>query len=239
MKRVKIIALLSALITAALLFVFLNQLDEPVEVSTQKVITASVDIPSNTTITESMLSAVELPEQAVLQNALKDQELAVGKTANSSILTGEQILSDKLVTPGGDSNETLAYAIDPQMRAITIAVDAVKGISGMLKPRDHVDLLADFEVEDKEGNTISYTTLLAEDLTVLAVDHLLREHEVVIDEESPGGTYATITVQATPKQAMEISFGEYNGQLRAILRSPLDDKLTQLPEITLSQLLAD
>ncbi|MDD4583792.1 MAG: Flp pilus assembly protein CpaB [Eubacteriales bacterium] len=233
MKKVKWIALLSAVAVGVLVYLFLNSLNEP-EIGLEKgVVTASVNIPSNTTITESMVIVKKLPEVAVLQNSIDDAELVIGKAASSDIVAGEQLLSDKLVTPGDSGSGTLAYAIEPDMRAITISVDATKGLAGMLKPQNKVDIIGQFDSEGQD--TASYATLVGENLTVLAVDAVLDKSGSKEEGESPA--YTTITLQVTPKQALEISIAEHKGQLKAVLRSPLDEKLTNLHSVTYQQVM--
>jgi Flp pilus assembly protein CpaB len=82
----------------------------------------------------------------------------------------------------------------------------------------------------------SYTMLVLENVTVIAVDRVLSEKGKV-SSESPA--YATLTLEVTPEQAMELNMAQAEGQLRAILRSPLDDKITELPGITLEEILRE
>lgn len=249
MKKVKIIALISAVVTALLLYFFLNSLNKTT-VETQKVsvVVAIADIPADTAITEEMITVTQLPAEAVVGGALNSSFDAIGKIAKSAIYTGEQLLSSKLVTAGDSENDTLAYAIEPGMRAITIAVDSTTGLSSMLTPGDHIDLIGEFLVKVVDTNVsdttqvsdevsdleVSYTVMVLENITVLAVDNVLSQSGT-----AEGGTiaYATITLQVTPEQAMTLSMAQYEGELRAILRSPLDEKETNQPSLTLDDVL--
>ena len=237
MKKVKILALISAVIVAFLLYNFLITLSEPASVEVLKtvVITASVDIAPNTIITEDMLKTTELPVEAVHVDAIGETILAIGKVSSSEIMAGEQILSSKLISvEGGSGNGTLAYEIKKGTRAITIGVGNLSGLAGMIKPKNTVDVIAQFEKADPlavgDEKTKYYTTMLAENVTVLAVDNVISQDGKVPDEN--GETYTSVTLQVTSVQAMEISMSEYKGQLRLILRSPLDDSITSLPSIT-------
>ncbi|MEL7655568.1 MAG: Flp pilus assembly protein CpaB [Bacillota bacterium] len=237
MKKIKAIAIFSALAAAVLLYFFLTSLSEAGDEFKKEVVVAAVNIPSNTEITEDMISLDNLPEAAVLQNAMTKEELVLGKATSTEILAGEQILSGKLVTPGEIDNSTLAYVVKPDMRAITIAVDSVKGVAGMLKPQNTVDLIACFE---NDGNgPKAYSNLIAENITVLAVDSVMSKDGKEIAVEDENSPYTTITLQVTPKQAMEISMAEFKGQLRAVLRSPLDEKQINPPSLTLEQVMVN
>jgi Flp pilus assembly protein CpaB len=91
----------------------------------------------------------------------------------------------------------------------------------MIKPKNTVDVIAQFEKIDPQASgdekTKYYTSMLAEDITVLAVDNVLLQDGKVQNEN--GAAYTSITLQVTPRQAMEISLSEFKGQLRVILRS--------------------
>ncbi len=240
MKKVKILALLSAIIVSLLLYNFLNTVSEPVivEVSKTEVITAAQNIPPNTPITKDMLKAVMLPDEAVLSESEKNMDNVVGKVSTAEIIAGEQILSSRLVTLGeAKSVRYLPYAINRGMRAVTVGVNNISGLSDMIVPGNKVDVIAQYEVEKKEPDgdtiTIDYTVMLLENIKVLAVDDSVTEQEK-IDSEDP---YVSLTLEVTPEEAMEISMSEYKGQLKAALRSPLDDKKTSLPALTIDEII--
>jgi pilus assembly protein CpaB len=229
-KKVKILALLSAIVTALLLFVFLSSLVKFGSGDKIDVVTAAQDIPANTLITEEMLVMQELPEDAVLTGAITKMSDVVGKTIQANVYAGEQIISAKLIAPGEAGSGTLAYSIEPGMRAITIAVDATTGLSGMIKPGNHVDLVGEYAAT---GGTV--TDIIAQNIKILAVDNVLEQAGTSGEAGAPA--YSTITMEVTPTQAMEISLAVYSGTLRAVLRSPLDEAPVNIKAITLAKVL--
>lgn len=239
MKKIKILAFLSAVITALLLYVFLSSLGQAEVVESAMVVTASVNIPVNTVITEEMVTLTELPVGAILNRSITEKKLVLGKVSKSEIFPGEQILNGKLISPGDSSNGTLAYAIQPGNRAITISVGSTSGLSGMLKPQNKVDIISDFEYELSTGDRIFYTTMIVENVLILAVDSVLSQEGKSLNTNETASPYLTITLQVTPQQAMELSMSEYKGHLRAILRSPLDETKTNLPSITLDNVVVN
>lgn len=234
MKKVRLLALLAALATAVLLFLFFNSLGQTAELPKTGVYVAAERIPANVPIVETMLAVTQLPDEAVLPDAIKDLNNIIGKVARSEIMVGEQILGTKLVAPGqAQAASTLDYTIEPGMRAITIAVDSVAGLAYMLAPGNHVDILAQYQVElEINGETKSQqvATLLVENIPILAVDYVMAEGGKTGQAEK---TYTTLTLQVTPAQALDLSFSEYVGGLRAILRSPLDEGTNDLPNVTI------
>ena len=240
MKKVKVLAIVSALATAALLFLFLSSLSQPTATVTASILVAASDIPENTPITESMIKTSEIPVEAVVAGALTDKSEVIGKISNTVIYSGEQLLGAKLISTGESGGETLAYAIEPGMRAISIAVDESSGLAYMIIPGNNVDIIAEFvntTASAADGSTSvkeTYTTMILENVTVLAVDNVFsKEGKVSSDTQA----YTTLTLQVTPEQAMELSAAQFDGQLRAILRSPVDDKITHQPSLTLGDVM--
>ena len=221
MKKVKLLALIAAVLTAFLLFIFLNSLNNHKEIEKTGVIVASQDIPTDTPITESMIKLSKLPDEAVLTDSISDTSLVLGKVAKSEIIAGEQILGSKLVTAGDSDGSSLSYILKPGMRAITIAVDGVSGVGYMIEPGNRVDIIAQYQQADA-----AFTKMIVQNVTVLAVDSNLSNKEKDAEKDTP---YSTITLQVTPDQAMDLGFYEFSGHLCAVLRSPLDDKISNLP----------
>ncbi len=232
MKKVKILALVSAIITALLLLVFLSSLSQPTDNLT-KVISAATDIPANTPITAEMLTTNDMPAASVSAGAITDSSQVVGKVSQTKIFAGEQLLSSKLVSAGEENNNSLAYAIEPGMRAITISVDQTSGVAYLLTPSDRVDVIGDF-LDESGGTKISYSKIILENIKILAVDNVYAEGGKINSEAS---AYTALTLQVTPAEALKLSMGQFEGQLRVILRSPVDEKKTNLPRITLNEVI--
>lgn len=72
--------------------------------------------------------------------------------------------------------------------------------------------------------------MLAESIKVLAVDDVIPQEGKKANTET-GTAYTSVTLQVTVQQAMELSMAEYKGQLRLILRSPLDEGIVNPPTI--------
>ena len=237
MKKIRILALASALATALLLFVFLNSLSKPASEEKTSVLVAAKSIPADTALTPEMLKTVQLPPEAVVSGTMTNQSEAIGKISKAELYAGEQILSEKLVSTGEAGSETLAYAINPGMRAMSISVDETKGLAYMIVPGDRVDIIGEFlgkdpsAVENADDTIkISHTVMVLENITILAVDNV-HDGKGKADSDKPA--YTTLTLQVTPRQAMELAEAQFEGQLSAILRSPVDTEETNQSSVTL------
>lgn len=234
MKKIKLLAFIAALATALGVYFFFQSVNKPVMTSKVSVVIAAADIPANTTITSEMVTITELPAEAILQNAVKDTSQAVGSVLNAPAVKGEQIIGSRLIKTGKPGNQTLAYSIQSGMRAITISVDNTKGISGLIKPGDMIDLIAQFQVDGKKatgnasqaGKTVPMSKIIMQKLKVLATDQNMSN-----DSKSNSG-YSTLTLEVTPQQAVELNYAAKNSSLQTILRSPIDDKEAAVPNIT-------
>lgn len=232
MKKIKLLALVTAIITAILVYNFLSSLsgETHAEIVKTNVLVAALNINPNTPITEDMIKILEIPIEAAHSEAVNNKEAAIGKFSKYEITAGEQILSPKLISPeAGTGDGTLAYSIKKGMRAITIGVGNISGLAGLITPQNKVDIIAQLDNTEKdergEDKINSYTTIIAENIEVLAVDdRLSMDGKEDVDKESL--YYVSVTLHVTVAQAMEISMAEYKGQLRLIMRSPLDESIT-------------
>jgi pilus assembly protein CpaB len=240
LKKIKILAFISALTTAVLLYIFLGSLSDLSKGKRVNVLTAANDISANTPITAEMLKYVSMPAESVVPRALSDSSLVVGKVSQEKIFMGEQILSTKLVATGEGSAKTLAYAIEPGKRAITISVNNTSGVGFMLAPGNNVDLLGYFATTGptsnaaSPNNTASVAVVLMENLKVLAVDNVIaKEGKTKSDQAS----YSSLTLQVTPEQALKLTMAQAEGEIKAVLRSPLDSASVKQQKITLGSVL--
>lgn len=254
MKKVRILAIVAAVVTAVLVYLFLVNINKPTEVSTTPVVIAKHAIGEDIVITKDMLTVAELPSEAVHADAAHDISEVINKTSSGGIVENEQVITSKLIEPGV-SYDSLAYAIEEGQRAITVAVDEVTGVAGLLKPQDYVDVLFTITVdkiaaeqpkdeqeeqpdEQSADEKISlvlretYSTHLMQNIKVLAVGDILEEHDT-----DDGISYTTVTLSVSPEQAVKLNLAEASGEIRLILRSPLNSEISETEILTVDDLL--
>lgn len=237
MKKIRILALFLALITAGVLFWYLRQNDtKAVAIPKANVAVAVCDIPENTVITAEMVELSQIPVELVLPQTYDRASDIVGMTARSGIVSGEQLVTVRLVEVGSSDSGSLAYTVTPGMRAITIGVNDTSSLKCMIRPGDIVDIIAQYQVEQVVTNALGETvlkavpeaTLLLQQTLVLAVDQVMQK--------SGADAYTTLTLEVTPEQAVALSLSETSGLLRVILRSPLDTETINVDNITILDL---
>ncbi len=193
--------------------------------------------PQTPSSTAEMVTTAELPAEYVIPGALSDPAAVLGKVSEGKILPGEQLFAAKLIVAGGSDSKTLSYAIQAGMRAVTIAVNQISGVSYLIAPGNHVDFIGQFVVEYKQAAEtvkISYTVMILEDIKVLAVDNVLGKNGKLASE-SPA--YTALTLEVTPAQAMDLSMAQFEGELKAVFRTPVDHGTTNQPTLTLDDIL--
>lgn len=192
---------------------------------------AAVDIPENTQITEEMVTLRSISDDSLLDDYMLEIDSVVGMVLTSDVYAGEQIVRDRLIRVGetDPDRNTLAYALKPGMRAMTIFVDQDTGLVNFLKPGNRVDVLANYSHEDtrpvlnkedqKEWVQVPTSQILAQNVAILAVGTAMDKNGT---EE-----YTTVTLEVTPQDAQTISAVSWWGNLRLLLRSPLDGEIVQ------------
>lgn len=197
---------------------------DPVDIRTTPVLVASQNIDARVRISEADVEVVDLPSAAVHPQALRTVDRAEDLFASGFIAAGEQILPHDLsadALAGG-----LAQLVPEGRRAVSIAISNAAAAGGLVSPGDHVDIIAVFseEVRDEAG-----TSIIAENIEVLALSQLVLGEELADDEESPtagqspNAISATVTVSVSFDDAQRIALAQAFGDLHVFLRHPDDD----------------
>lgn len=109
---------------------------------------------------------------------------------------------------------TFSVRVKPGHRAMTVPVDEINSISGLLEPGDAIDLMA--SIDDK-GKTQVFTLL--QNVMVMATGQR-AENDPKSGEKR---MYSTVTLDTSPEEAFNIIRAREAGKLTALLRNP-DDK---------------
>ena len=218
-KFMFVLALVFSLITVGGIYLYLEDARAGLaETDMVTVIVARQDIPARTPVAAAMLDSRAIPADYKHRLELTRQADVVGKITLVPIAAGQSILSSLLVEPG-ETGEGLAYAIPESMKAMTISIDQVSGVAGMLRPGDRVDVITLIPLG--ESNAQPYSVAALQDIGVLAVGRVL--------EEKPGTDVqqlqeaSTVTLAVTLEESLRLKMAAEVGKISLLLRSPLDD----------------
>ena len=119
-----------------------------------------------------------------------------GSMVRHSLGESQPILPADVVHPG--DHGFLAAVLSPNMRAVTVAVDAVSGTAGLIWPGDRVDLILTQSMDDPTvaaGHRVAAETVLS-DARVIAVDQQLVQGQAPDGAAPPANRTATLEVTA-------------------------------------------
>lgn len=136
-----------------------------------------------------------------------DMDSVIGKRLRSDLHQGAWVVSGALAEP---TAPRLADRLNPTLRAISLSVDSVNAMAGMLKPGDRVDLFVSF---DHEGRRV--TALLLGSVEIIATDQLTKDS--VPPAENRERDYSTITVAVSPADSILLVAARQTGTISAAM----------------------
>jgi len=219
-----IVAVVLALGTGILTLRYLssiNQTQTNQQVELKPIVIANRDIAAREKITPDMLTKTTRPADEVEPQALSDPKQAEGDIALITIPQGSTLTATKVGQP---AEVGLTVRLKPGMRAVSIPVDRVKAVAGLIQPGDRVDVMA--SVPRGVGIPPKTFTIIRGAL-VLAINSQLEEAGATPDPDAGGA--ATVTLGVTPDQADLLTVADINTTLRLALRSP-QEPVRSLPE---------
>ncbi|MDD5129234.1 MAG: Flp pilus assembly protein CpaB [Candidatus Omnitrophica bacterium] len=197
------------------------------------VLVAKQDIASGSVIEANMLESSIVPNQFIQPQAATSIERVLGMITLAPISKSEQISLSKLSKArreGGGSS--LASNTPAGKRAISIAVDNMASLSGMVRPGDYVDVIATLQVpvQGADGQISSQVAVvpLFQNVLVLAVGQNTgftagAATSRYSEKEAPSsGGGGLITLALGSQEANLIAFVQEQGKMRLTLRSPAD-----------------
>lgn len=133
----------------------------------------------------------------------------VGRVVSGPIRTGTPILQSNLRPKGAIPH--VSVLIPAGMRAMTIPVDEMNSVSGMLIPGSRVDLITTYG----QGKDFTTQTLL-KNILVQAVGQRLVSGKTEDGKEPP--PFRTITIIVTPREAELVELAGSTSRIRLTLR---------------------
>jgi len=112
------------------------------------VVVANEAIPAQSRITSDMLKVEFVSPDKAEANAFTSRTQLVDRVVTEEVAAGAQILPSAVSNTAGDG---LAFKVEPGMRGISVNVQEVVTAGGNIKPGDHVDMVAIFQLETVEA----------------------------------------------------------------------------------------
>ena len=247
-KKLLIAAVVVGLFAAFLVYLYGQQQEEKVEEFvgedyTHEVVVAAADIPATQPLHEEAVTTREVPEQFLPANPLsaEDVDIYLGQPVSQDIDAGAMILTSDFAV-SDEVAETLSARVPTGERAMTISVNAISGVAGLLRPGDRVDILGTFPVQDEDelipeaagGMSRGYLTMsLLQNVTLLAVG-------AQISQQSEGHHgYGNVTLSLTPDETELLTLAQTRGDLDLVLRNREDMEQVPVNRRTLRDVLEE
>jgi pilus assembly protein CpaB len=210
---------------------------EPIEI-----LVAQEDIPRGVAaeelVAKKMVALEKVPQRFVAAGAISSARAIEGQVLSSPLTKGEQLTAARFAVP---SAAGLAYSIPKEYVAIAIPVDEVKGISGLVKPGDHVAIFATFA--PGPGGEENITKVLLSDAKVLAMGGNLTAEAspqsapktglASATSRSDTGVANTMTLSVTAADAEKLVFAEETGKVWVTLLPATGDTVPSAPGQTI------
>ena len=113
---------------------------------------------------------------------------------------------------------SLALKTPAGKRAVTVMIDSLAAVGGLLDPGDFVDVIAQLNVPSQDPDKKTVTAMIFQDLQVLAVN--ANEDDPGAYDDQQAANFLKITFAVDPQEAGLLAFANKNGILELALRSP-------------------
>lgn len=205
------IAVVLSLLTATLVYSFLQNSTQNKAAAGESVVVAVRDIAGRTAITQDMIRLVKVPADLVQPDAARDVQKVIGIMTRVPISAGDQITERRLALDGKVSG--FVGVIPKDKRAYTVAVSDVTGVAGFAKPGDYVDVIVVFD-KSIVGENISNVFL--QNILVLAVNR--NDNMDNPKEKKDLEKLTTITLAVTPDESTALALASEKGKVHVALR---------------------
>ncbi|TMQ56272.1 MAG: Flp pilus assembly protein CpaB [Candidatus Eisenbacteria bacterium] len=188
------------------------------------VVVSVTDLTFGTKLESTMLRIAHYPKDAVPEGAYAHVDSVVGQTTKVFMAAREPVTAIKLSSRGGG----LSMLVRPKMRAASIEVNQVSGVSGFVLPGDRVDVLITVNPRHDED---AVTRTLLQNIEVLAAGQKTQQQD-----NKPINVQA-VTLLVDPAGAEVLAHAGHEGEISLVLRNPGDDSKEQVPGLSTREML--
>lgn len=193
-----------------------RQLEAAASVPTVGRIVAAFDLPAGTMLDSSHLATRQYPRSLVSSDSMPPEQVTyvVGQVLTVALKAGDPIgaAHTRGAGPAPFSNQ-----LGVGRRAITMPVDAINAVAGLLKPGDLIDLYVSFDYQRRR-----ITAPLLQGVQVLAtgLDTIATDGQ---SDRVGSGSFGTVTLDASPEDAVKLVAARQGGVITSVLRRSDDD----------------
>jgi Flp pilus assembly protein CpaB len=215
------VAVVTALLAAAILMIFLTQYRHSVNGS-QKLTTVLVaqgligkGSSGDVIATQGLYQTSRVQKSQLKNGALSDPAAIRGKVANVDILPGQQLTASEFVT----SKDPILNNLGGDQRAISVPLDSAHGLIGDVHEGDRVDVIAGFNWEPTGTVTpIAVTKTLLQGVLVLKAPPTAQKSGLA------GNNTQNVVLQVPARMTPQVAYSVDNGKVWLAKRPKLGAK---------------
>ena len=220
-------ALILAIVASVMILKYLKNRSATTSGEMVPVVVASHDLTFGSTLKSEMMKVVTYPTVSLPKGYYSIADSLIGQVTKVFLMENEPILASKLSSAGGG----LSLTIPNSMRAASIQVDKISGVSGFVLPGDRVDVIASIEKRDGGKDEAVATTVLQNIEVLAAGEKTQQQGDKVIQVQS-----VTLLVDVAGAQTLALVSRE--AKLQLALRNPTDTDTATIASVTKSEIIA-
>jgi pilus assembly protein CpaB len=202
----------AALVTAALatfgIYRVLQASKAQNRVITRPVVIAFKDVSEGKAIDRASVTVAEWPVNTIPAGAYASVDSVVNRVTRVDVFRGEVIVPGRLAPDG--TGPGLQVKINPGKRALSVKIDDVSGLNGMVQPNSRVDVLV-VTRDSKTQKDVAKTFM--SNMRVLAVGTI---NQTSVDNRPIQA--ATVSLEVTPAEAERLAIAQGTGRIQLSLR---------------------
>jgi pilus assembly protein CpaB len=191
----------------------------------KNVVVTVADLTYGVKLDKEMLRMVRYPKESVPEGAFASMDSVVGQTTKVFMSAREPVTAIKLSSRGGG----LSMLVRTQMRASSLEVNNVSGVSGFVLPGDRVDVLT--TVDGRGANEDAVTRTVLQNIEVLAAGQKTEQ------KDNKPITVQSVTLLVNPDGAETLALALHEGKIHLVLRNPDDQELVQVASLSTREML--
>ena len=190
------------------------------------VVVTATDLTFGTKLDRAQLRIARYPKESVPAGAFSDIDSVADQTTKIFLAAREPITATKLSSRGGG----LSMLVRHGLRATSVEVDQVSGVSGFVLPGDRVDVLC--TVDNRGGDNQAVTKTILQNAEVLA------SGQKTAQQDNKPITVQAVTILVDPQGAEQVALGLHEGKLHLVLRNPEDGDTLRVAGLNTSEMLS-
>ncbi len=205
------------------------------------IVVASRNVAAGEAIAPDNMAVADVDAEFVSGAVITPAQFAAvnGRITNFALSQGEPLVAHYL---GGQSIARFSDLLGPAERAVTIDIDNLNAVSGMLLPGDFVDIMLLQDPPEHDAAQGKQMLPLLQQVRILSVDAIslltreddffqFRNGSAVLD-------YGTVTVGVNYRDAALLTLARDSGELAFMLRSKEDNSRMKVNAVTVADFIS-